>query len=69
MALKYEIKAKQGTYTNQNGEEKANWVKIGAVFETQKGLSIKLEAIPIGWDGWASLYLPDRKSTRLNSSH
>ena len=48
MALKYEIKAKQGTYTNQNGEEKANWVKIGAVFETQKGLSIKLEAIPIG---------------------
>jgi len=59
--LKYEIKAKSGTYRNQNGEEKPNWVKMGVVFESEKGLSLKIESVPIGWDGWASLFVPKPK--------
>lgn len=61
MALKYEAKAKVGTYKNQQGEEKPNWVKLGAVFETSKGLSLKIDAIPVGFDGWVSFFEPKQK--------
>jgi len=64
--LKYEIKAKSGTYKNKSGEEKPNWVKMGVVFESEKGLSIKIESIPVGWDGWASLFVPKPKETIQN---
>lgn len=61
MALKYEAKARVGTYTNQNGEEKPNWVRVGAVFETSKGLSMKMDAVPVGFDGWISFFEPKPK--------
>lgn len=61
MALKYEAKARIGTYKNQNGEEKPNWVKMGAVFETDKGLSMKMDSMPIGFDGWISFFEPKPK--------
>lgn len=61
MALKYEAKCKSGTYTNRNGEEKTNWVKIGAVFETNNGLSMKIDSIPVVWDGWVSFFEPKPK--------
>jgi len=31
-----------------NGEEKTRWINCGAVFETDKGMSCKLESIPVG---------------------
>ena len=61
MALKYEAKAKVGTYTNQNGEEKPNWVRVGTVFETEKGMSMKIDAVPVGFDGWVSFFVPKPK--------
>ena len=64
--LKYEIKAKSGTYKNKSGEEKPNWVKMGVVFESEKGLSIKIESIPVGWDGWASLFSPKPKESQID---
>ena len=63
MALKYEAKARVGTYKNQSGEEKPNWVKVGAVFETSNGLSMKMEAIPVGFDGWISFFEPKPKQS------
>lgn len=46
-----------GTY-QKDGQEKINWLKIGAVFESDKGLSLKLDAFPAsGADGcWIKLF-------------
>ena len=56
--VKYELIAKTGTYTNKAGEEKNRWMKCGVVMETARGLSLKLEAVPIGSDGWFILSEP-----------
>lgn len=61
MSKKFDVVAITGKYTNSNGEEKSRYVTIGAVIETSKGLSLKLEAVPVGWDGWAGLYEPKAK--------
>lgn len=58
-ARKYEVTAVTGKYTDQSGQEKSRYQTIGAVIEGKNGLMLKLEAVPIGWDGWA--YLNDPK--------
>ena len=67
MALKYEAKARIGTYKNQAGEEKPNWVKVGAVFETANGMSMKMESIPVGFDGWISFFDPKPRQANTPS--
>lgn len=61
MPVKYEISAKVGTYKNKSGEEKNAYRKIGVVMETSKGLMAKFETIPVIWDGWAYLNVPEEK--------
>jgi hypothetical protein len=61
MGIKYEVIASSGTYTNKAGEEKKRWVKMGVVMDTRNGMSIKLESVPVGWDGWAMLTEPKQK--------
>lgn len=59
MATKrYDVVAVTGSYIDRNGVEKRRYMNCGAVFETEKGLSLKLEAIPVGFDGWFQLYQP-----------
>ena len=41
--------------------DKTFWRKIGVVLQGDKGFSLKLEAVPVGWDGWASLFEPKAK--------
>lgn len=42
------------------GAEKTQWLKIGSAFENDKGqISLALDMIPTGWDGRASLYMPE----------
>jgi hypothetical protein len=43
--------------------DKTYWRKIGVVLEGDKGLSLKLEAVPVGWDGWASFFEPKAKKS------
>jgi len=58
--VKWEVVAITGKYRNAQGEEKSRYTKLGVVMENDRGsLSIKLEAIPVGWDGYA--YLNDPK--------
>lgn len=60
--LKYEVKTKNGTYKDRNGEEKTKWHQMGVCFENDKGqLSIKIDSIPVGFDGWVSLFEPKPK--------
>lgn len=59
---KYDVVAITGKYTNRDGVEKNRYLNCGAVFETDKGLSLKLEAIPMGSEGWFQLYEPRGQS-------
>lgn len=59
MSRKYEVVAVTGKYQDRDGNEKSRYMTIGAVIETRNGLMLKLEASPVGWDGWA--YLNDPK--------
>lgn len=46
-------------YTNRDGEEKTRFINCGVVFENDKGqLSMKLETLPIGFNGWLNFYPP-----------
>lgn len=61
--LRYEAVASLGK--DKNG--KMRYQKVGAVFESDKGLSLKLDCLPVGapeWNGWISLYVPKDKSDR-----
>ena len=58
MPVKYDVVAATGTYTAKDGSEKKSWMNIGSVIQTQKGFSLKLNAVPTGWDGWAMLAEP-----------
>lgn len=55
--LKYEAIAKAG----ESKDGKARWHKCGAVFESDKGLSLKIDSLPVGFDGWLSLRAPRPK--------
>jgi hypothetical protein len=59
MAIKrYDVVAVTGSYTDRNGVEKRRYMNCGAIFETEKGLSLKIEALPVAFDGWFQLYEP-----------
>lgn len=62
MSIAYEVMASTGSYTDKNGAEKRRWLKCGIVMNTKTGgLALKLEAIPVGSDGWFSLFEPKAK--------
>ena len=58
MSKKFEVTAITGKYTDSNGQEKSRYQTIGVVIESKNGLMLKMEAVPIGWDGWAYLNEP-----------
>lgn len=55
---KYDAVAK--IVEDRNGTEKVRWHNIGPVFESDKGLSLKVESLPVGpgWNGWISFFEP-----------
>lgn len=59
MSVLYEVMASTGSYTDKNGQEKKRWVKCGIVMSTKTGgLALKMETMPVGSDGWFSLFEP-----------
>ena len=62
MGIKYEVIANGGSYTNKEGQEKRRWIKCGVVMEGAKGLSLKLESMPVGGDGWCILSEPRERT-------
>lgn len=67
MGIKYELIANGGTYTNKEGSEKKRWIKCGVVLETERGLSLKLESVPVNFDGWMILSEPREKPINNDS--
>lgn len=58
MPKKYEVTAITGKYTDKEGNEKSRYQTIGVVMDTKNGLMLKLESVPLAWDGWAYLNEP-----------
>lgn len=59
MSKKYDVVAVTGKYTDAQGQEKSRYLNIGVILTTKTGgFALKLEAIPVGWDGWAYLNEP-----------
>ena len=55
------LRAKVGTYTDQQtGAEKNSYRTIGYVLQGDKGMMIKMDTIPMNWEGWA--YFGDLES-------
>ena len=66
MAVKYHAIAKAGTYIGKDGTEKVNWTRCGIVVDTKNGgLALKIEQLPIQFDGWLNFAVPkdDAQST------
>lgn len=59
-----------GTYTNKDGEEKKSYVTVGTLFKYEDGgFSLKLDAMPLGGEGWISFYdFDDSKSGQQQQS-
>lgn len=67
MSKKFDVVVTQ-RYQDRDGNEQKKYVNIGAVIETRNGLSLKLESVPVGWDGWAGLYEPKPKDGQQRQS-
>ena len=49
-------------YTDKNGDEKTRFINVGALFQRDDGSqTMKLESIPVGFNGWISFYEPKPK--------
>lgn len=59
--LKFDVVAVIGKYTDAGGNEKSRYLRIGAVLEGERGMSLKLDSVPVGWDGYAYLNEPRDK--------
>lgn len=56
------IVATVGKYTDRDGKEKNQYQNIGTLFQRDDGTQcIKMEAVPVGWTGWANFYDVDEK--------
>ena len=61
MAVRYDVICKNGNYT-KDGVEKTKWMKVGVCMDTKQGsLAVKLESLPVNFDGWLSLAEPKAK--------
>lgn len=54
----YDAVVTTGKYTDKNGNEKTRYLTVGAVLQGDKGLSLKLEAVPVNFNGWINFYEP-----------
>jgi hypothetical protein len=51
-------------YTDAQGNEKKRYHNVGVVMSTKNGDMLKLESLPIGWDGWAYLNDPREREDK-----
>lgn len=65
MPVKYEIRAITGKYTDRDGNEKNSYATLGKVIQTKKGgFMLKIDTVPVTWDGWAYLEPPRPKEEK-----
>ena len=64
MAVLKNITALSGTYKDREGNEKSSYVRCGVILETKNGQAIKLEALPVNFDGWLYMHDPEPKDAK-----
>lgn len=66
----YEASAIADVYKDKTtGEERKRWVKCGVVMETSSGgMALKLESLPVKFDGWLQFYVPKPKDDKQQSN-
>jgi hypothetical protein len=54
----FDVCYKAGSYKDKQGNEKTRWIKLGTVWENDKGMSVLLDAVPAGATApvWLSLF-------------
>jgi len=66
----YEASAIADVYKDKvTGEDKKRWVKCGVVMETSNGgMALKLESLPVKFDGWLQFYVPKPRDDKQQSN-
>lgn len=61
----YDAVVTTGKYKDAKGNEKTRYLTVGAVFEGDKGPSLKLESLPVtGFNGWINFYEPKARDEK-----
>lgn len=56
-------------YTDREGNEKTRFINIGALFTRDDGsMTMKLESLPVGFNGWVNFYEPKPKDGEQRQS-
>lgn len=56
---KLDLIAVVGEYTDAQGNPKKRFAKVGTLWDKgQQGISLKIDNIPVSWDGWLSAKPP-----------
>lgn len=56
-------------YTDREGNEKTRYINVGALFARDDGSqTMKLESLPIGFNGWINFYEPKPKDGQRQES-
>lgn len=58
----YDAVVVTGEYEDRNGDKKKRYLNVGVVLEGDKGMSLKLEALPVNFNGWINFYEPKEQS-------
>lgn len=67
----FDAMVKTGSYKDRDGNDKNRWLKIGSVFEGEKGLSMLLDCVPVGVQApvWVSFFEIKPKGDRAQTDN
>jgi hypothetical protein len=52
----------------KDGQEKTSWLKCGTLLQTEKGMRLKLDALPVNMDeGWFVIFEPREDNRQAQS--
>jgi hypothetical protein len=58
MSTKLDLIAVVGEYTDAQGNNKKRFAKVGTLWDKGQGISLKIDNVPLNWDGWLSAKPP-----------
>ena len=58
MSTKLDLIAVVGEYTDAQGNNKKRFVKVGTLWDKGQGISLKIDNVPLNWDGWLTAKAP-----------
>lgn len=56
-------------YTDKEGKEKTKWTQLGVMLQGDGKISIKLETLPVNFDGWINCYAIEENQNQNQSNN